>query len=136
MRACYYAIGARWGHETEDAFRNAFAGLLADYADIQVERVVLHDSKGEVFNHPSDVELDLLIRNGATIIGEIKSSLSKGDLSTFFKKVKFYEKQKNTRADRMVVISPMVDPDAFESARRLGVEIFTSAVDFSERMTK
>ena len=36
-----------------------------------------YDDEGEVFGRPDQIELDLLIKNGLLIIGEIQSSISK-----------------------------------------------------------
>jgi hypothetical protein len=43
----------------------------------------LRDEEGIVHGHPAQVELDLIIKNGVLMIGELKSGVSQGDVSTF-----------------------------------------------------
>ncbi len=129
------ALGTRWGLQTEAAFRNALAGILGDLFGLEVTHVTEYDATGEVFGRPEQVELDLILRNGTLIIGEIKSSMSKADMYLFERKARFYEKQHGQKADRLIVISPMVDPSAREVAERLGIEVYSYAEDAGEALT-
>lgn len=129
------ALGARWGLQTEASFRNALAGILGDLFGLHVSRVVEYDHAGEVFNRPEQVELDLIIKNSHLIIGEIKSSVSKGDVFLFERKARFYEKTHGVKADRWILISPMVDPGAREMAEQLGIEVYSYAEDAGEALT-
>jgi len=123
------ALGARWGLHTEQSFRNALKGILEEFFDIQVINVVEYDDTGEVFGRPDQVELDLIIKDSLLIICEIKSSMSKGDMYIFGRKVKFYEQKHDRKATRMLVISPMVDEQAQSVADRLGVQVYSHAQD-------
>jgi len=123
------ALGARWGLHTEQSFRNALKGILEEFFDIQVINVVEYDDTGEVFGRPDQVELDLIIKDSLLIICEIKSSMSKGDMYIFGRKVKFYEQKHDRRATRMLVISPMVDERAQSVADRLGIQVYSHAQD-------
>ncbi|MFN7065200.1 MAG: DUF3782 domain-containing protein [Aquificaceae bacterium] len=88
------ALEACWGMKTERSFRNAVKGLLEEYLPIKEERNEAVDEEGEVFDGKARrVELDLILRNGELIIGEIKSSVSVGDVILFERKVKFFEKR-------------------------------------------
>ncbi|MGA9350005.1 MAG: DUF3782 domain-containing protein [Anaerolineae bacterium] len=123
------ALGARWGLHTEQSFRNALKGILEEFFDVQVINVVEYDDTGEVFGQPDQVELDLIIKDGLLIICEIKSSMSKGDMYIFGRKVKFYEQKHDRKATRMLVISPMVDERAQSVADKLGVQVYSHAQD-------
>ena len=123
------ALGARWGLHTEQSFRNALKGILEDSFGVEVVNVTEYDDEGEVFGHPDQVELDLIIKDGTLIICEIKSSMSKADMYTYGRKVRFYEKRHNRTADRVLAISPMVDPKAQEVARKLDIEVYSYAED-------
>ena len=123
------ALGARWGLHTEQSFRNALKGILEDSFDVEVINVTEFDDAGEVFGHPDQVELDVIIKNGMLILCEIKSSMSKADMYTFERKVRFYEKLHERKADRALAISPMVEQQAQEIARELGVEVYSYAKD-------
>jgi hypothetical protein len=73
------ALGARWGVFSEDAFRSGVRELLRD-AGYAVERWVYYDDRGYVYGYPSEVELDVVVRDGGTFAVEITSALRRGDL--------------------------------------------------------
>ena len=123
------ALGARWGLYSEQSFRSALEGILADSFGVEVRNITEYDDQGEVFGRPEQIELDLLIKNGLLIICEIKSSMSKADLYIFEKKVQFYQKKHQRQATRKLVISPMVHPAAKAIAPRLGIEVYSYAED-------
>ena len=121
------ALGARWGLYTEQSFRNALKGILEQFFDVEVVNVIERDDTGEVFGRPEQVELDLIIKNGLLIICEIKSSMSRGEMYLFERKARFYERRHQRQADRLIVISPMVDERARETADQLGIEVYSFA---------
>ncbi len=121
------AIGARWGIFAESAFRNGIQAILEESFGVRVFRYQAYDHTGEVFGHPDQVELDLIVQDSTLIICEIKSSMSRSDMYTFDRKVHFYERQEGRRADRKIVISPMVEERALRVARQLGIEVYTYA---------
>ncbi|MEW5803706.1 MAG: DUF3782 domain-containing protein [bacterium] len=123
------ALGARWGLYIEESFRNALAGILKDSFSVQVTHITEFDDKGEVFGRPDQVEVDLIIKNGLLIISEIKSSMSKSDMYTFERKARFYERSHECKANRLIVISPMVDDKAKNVASQLGIEVYSHAED-------
>jgi len=121
------ALGARWGLRTEQSFRNSLKGILEDSFGVEVINVTELDDEGEVFGRPDQVELDVIIQDGTLILCEIKSSMSKSDMYTFGRKVAFYEKRHGRKANRKIVISPMVDDPAQKVARELGIEVYSYA---------
>jgi len=123
------ALGARWGLHTEQSFRNALKGILEDSFGVEVINVTEFDDEGEVFGRPDQVELDVIVQDGILILCEIKSSMSKSDMYTFERKVRFYEKRHKRTADRALVVSPMVEERARQVARKLGIEVYSYARD-------
>jgi len=123
------ALGARWGLQTEQSFRNALAGILGTSFGVEVLNVTEYDDAGEVFGRPDQVELDVIIQNGMLILCEIKSSISRSEMHTFARKAAFYEKQRGRTATRKLVISPMVDARARTLATELGIEVYSDAED-------
>ena len=120
------AIGARWGFQAETTFREAIKGILEESFPVKVERYLAMDEEGKVFGRPDQVELDLIIKDGEIIAGEIKSSMSKSDVYTFYRKVKFYEEKEGRKVRRMIIISPMIETQAKKVAEDL-VEAFMFA---------
>ncbi len=129
------ALGARWGIQTEETFRNALAGILGDLFGIQVTRYEARDEEGVVFGRPAQVEIDLIVTDGQLVVGEIKSSISYEEMQTFWRKAKFYEEKHGRQADRLVVISPMVEPRARKVAEELGIEVYSYAEDAGAALT-
>jgi len=118
------AMGSRWGIQTEKAFRDALRSILEDSFGVKVEQYLDWDEEGTVFGEPDQVELDVIIHNGTLILCEIKSSMNKSDMYLFWRKKKFYENRHEKKADRVIVISPMVDRRAVPTAQKLGIEVF------------
>ncbi len=123
------ALGARWGLQTEQAFRNALAAILEKSFGVEVMNINEYDESGTVFGRPEQVELDVIIQNGLLIIVEIKSSIDKAGMYIFERKVRFYEQRHQREAQRMMVISPMVDPKALPVAEKLGIEVYGDSMD-------
>jgi hypothetical protein len=51
--------------------------------------------------------------------------MSQSDRHIFEKTVRFYEQKQARQANRMIVISPMVDDNAQPLAKRLGIEVYS-----------
>jgi len=123
------ALGARWGMQSERAFRDALAGILVESFGVKVINVNEFDDAGEVFGRPDQVELDVIIKNGLLILCELKSSMSKSDMHTFERKVRFYERRHKRQATRMIVVSPMIDDRARRVGAQLGIEMYPDSLD-------
>ena len=123
------ALGARWGLQSEAAFRNALAGILEESFKVQVLHINEYDDQGIVFGQSDQVELDIIIQNDVLILCEIKSSIDKAGVYTFERKVRFYEQKHGRKATRRLVISPMIDAKAQKVAEKLGIETFSDATE-------
>ena len=119
------ALGARWGLQSESAFRNGLRAILENSFHVKVERYADFDQEGLVFGRPDQVELDVIIFNGTVILCELKASMSKSDMYAFWRKAQFYEKQHQRRADRLLAISPMIDDKAKQVAKELQIETYS-----------
>ncbi len=130
------ALGARWGLYSEQSFRNALRGILTGFFNLEVINVIEYDDTGTVFGRPDQIELDLIIKNGLLIICEIKSSVSKADVYAFERKARWYEQRHARQADRLMIISPMVDARAREAARRLQIDMYSFAEEAGEALSR
>ena len=117
-------LGARWGMQTEEAFRQGMRVILQEVG-FTTERFLDYDTAGEVFGHPEQVELDVVIRNGRDIVIEIKSALDQGNTYLFDRKVGFYTRKTGRPVDRKLIVTPYAENRAKEIGLRLGVEICT-----------
>jgi len=123
------ALGARWGSQSEKAFRDALAGILEQSFGVRVINVNEYDDQGEVFGRPDQVELDVIIRNGLLVICELKSSIDKAGMYSFERKARFYERRHQRTANRLIVISPMIDARAYKLAESLGIETYGDSIE-------
>ena len=122
------ALGARWGLSSEKAFRDALASVLEKNFDVKVLNVTEYDDLGTVFGKPDQIELDVIIINGLLILMELKSTIDKADMYIFERKARFYEQRHDRKANRLIVISPMIDARAWQVGERLGIEMFGDSV--------
>ncbi|HRD67787.1 MAG TPA: DUF3782 domain-containing protein [Candidatus Competibacter sp.] len=118
------ALGARWGLLSETAFRDGLAAILEKSFGVEVININDYDDEGLVFGRPDQVELDILIKNGLLIACEIKSSMDKAGLYIFSRKVDFYERKHQRKANRRLVITPFLDPRAAGLPEKLGIEVY------------
>jgi hypothetical protein len=120
------ALGARWGVLNEDAFRGGVRELLRD-AGYTVDRWVHYDDRGYVYGYPSEVELDVVVRDGGTFAVEITSALRRGDLQQIKRKVELFSAVTGRRVDAVYVITPFIhdrNPDAvIAAANAMGITV-------------
>ncbi|GAB6943832.1 PD-(D/E)XK nuclease family protein [Vulcanisaeta sp. JCM 14467] len=128
------ALGARWGVLSEEAFREGVREILKD-AGYTVERWLYYDADGFVYGHPSEVELDIIIRDNLVIAVEITSAVKRSDLAVTRRKAELYMKTTGKSVSMVMVITPYIDdknPDYVRvMAERMGIKIITP-----EDMTK
>jgi len=126
MKLTLGALGARWGVFSEDAFRSGVRELLRD-AGFSVERWVYYDEKGYVYGYPSEVELDIVVRDGKTYAVEITSALKRGDLQQIKRKIELFTTATGRAVDAVYIITPFIhdrNPDAVEAvANSLGLKV-------------
>ena len=118
------ALGARWGMISEEAFREGLRGILEELG-LKVERWIHFDREGMVFGYPSQIEINVAIKDGRIILVELSSHVRASDVYIFKRKAEFYEKVAKRKPDRLLMITPFADPQALELARKLGIQIYT-----------
>ena len=123
-------LGARWGMQTEEAFRQGMRAILEEVG-FTTERFLEMDTEGDVFGDPDQIELDVVIKNGKVLVVEIKSALDKGAVHQFARKVKFYARKTGRHIDRKLIVASYVEPRAQETAKKLGVEVCTDVEELS-----
>lgn len=116
------AIGSRWGLGAEEAFRRGFEEVLSklDYKVIKWKRF---DKKGEFFIYPRTAEIDILIKDKKRIAIEVKSSLTHGEIESFERSVRFYEKEENDKVDEKIIVAIFPYPETEEYASKLNIKL-------------
>jgi len=103
------ALGARWSVESEGAFGSAMRGVVEGILGVAtVSKWVYFDKDGVVYGHPSQVEVDVAIRDGTHILIGIKASASSGDTLEFPRVGKLYEAVRGIKP-RLVLVIPFID---------------------------
>ena len=123
-------LGSRWGELSENAFREGMAGILTEFG-FSVEKFREMDTEAMVYSLPSEVEVDVVVRNGKSFLIEIKASIGDRDVFAFDKIVEFYEATENRRADYKAIISPYIDDRAKVAAEKLGIRLYTDSTEFA-----
>ena len=129
MEAQIGGLGVRWGMQAEEAFRSGLKIILEEVG-FRTERYLVYDTEGEVFGRPDQVELDVVVQDGKVIVIEIKSSLDRGHVHLFSRKVAFYARKTGQQVARRVIVTPYTEKGARPLAEELGIEICTDVSAF------
>lgn len=123
MTAVIVAIGNRYGVLTEEAFRSSIKYLVEDLLKTyKVTRWIHYDEKGEVYNHPSVVEVDVLIKDQEHILVEYKSQIDRQDVAEMYRIGRLYERIVGVKP-RILIVAPTIRRRAKELADNLSVEL-------------
>ncbi|MGE0825738.1 MAG: PD-(D/E)XK nuclease family protein [Candidatus Binatia bacterium] len=117
-------LSARWGLQSEEAFRQGMQAILQEVG-FTTERFLEYDPVGTVFGHPEQIELDIVTKNGKVIVIEIKSALDRANVYIFARKVEFYTQRTGRDVNQKLIITPYADTRAKEIGVQLGIEICT-----------
>ncbi len=118
-----YAVAHRFGVISEAAFREALKDVIEEIFGVgSVSKLTLRDEEGIVYGYPSEVDIDVVVRDKQHVIIEVKSRVDPGDVRIAALKARLYEKVYGVKP-RVLIVAGLVHPKAYEAAARLGVEI-------------
>ena len=115
----------RWGLIAEEAFKEGLRGVLEKELGLKVEKWTHFDQKGLVYGYPSQVEIDIAIKDEELILIEVASHVKTSDVYEFKRKAELYEKVTGKRPDRLLIVTPYAEQKAIKAAKRHGVEVYT-----------
>jgi len=113
------------------------SGILETYRDAleergiepgKVEKLVYVDREGRFLRPGEVIELDGYIHDGRVYFIEVKSYASLDDVRWFAWKVRVAESILGRRADRVLLVAVVVDKEAFDKAKELGVDVVCGSV--------
>ncbi|MDK2373153.1 MAG: DUF3782 domain-containing protein [Candidatus Korarchaeota archaeon] len=123
LRRTVNVIAHRFGVISETSFREGLRHLLEEeFGVADVGRFVMEDDEGLVYGHPSEVEVDVLVKDGKHILVEVKSRVSKGDVAELHRIGELYERKIGIKPS-LVIIGGLIDEGARELADKLDVRI-------------
>ncbi|RLG02365.1 MAG: hypothetical protein DRN60_03435, partial [Thaumarchaeota archaeon] len=100
------ALGARWELMAEEAFREGLRGVLEKEMGFKVERWRTYDETGKVFGYPSEVEVDVTVKDEKLILIEVSSHMKASDIYQFKRKADLYEEKTGRKPDRLIAVTP------------------------------
>ncbi len=128
-RRVVMVIAHRFGVITEKSFREVMKYVVEDVLGVaEVSKWVYKDREGMVYGYPSEVEVDLVVKDKVHILVEVKSRVSKGDVAELYRIGKLYEKVKGIKPD-LVILGGFVDTEAKRLAEKLGIKVFPIVED-------
>jgi len=119
------ALGARWGLMAEEAFREGLKGVLEKELGFKVERWNAYDEAGKVFGYPSEVEIDITIKDEKLILIEVSSHVRASDVYQFKRKAELYAEKTGRKPERLLIVTPFIEEKAIEASKKLGIEVYT-----------
>ncbi len=123
LRRTVNVIAHRFGVISEMSFREGLRHILEEeFGVADVGRFVMEDDEGLVYGHPSEVEVDVLVKDGKHILVEVKSRVSKGDVAELHRIGELYERKIGIKPS-LVIIGGLIDEGARELADKLDVRI-------------
>ncbi|BES82415.1 PD-(D/E)XK nuclease family protein [Pyrodictium abyssi] len=117
-------VAHRFGVLSEHAFREAMRGILEEYFGATAHRWSVYDAEGLVYGYPSEVEVDVVVRDGVHILVEVKSRVDTSDVLELSRIARLYEKQEGVRPE-LAILGGFVDRRAERLAQRLGIKLYT-----------
>jgi len=116
-------IAHRFGVISETSFREGMKYVVEEVLGAaKVSRLLFRDDNGIVYGYPSDVEVDVAVKDGEHILIEMKSRVSKGDIAELSRIGKLYEMKEGVKP-RLLIIGGFVDKGARKLAAEAKVEI-------------
>ncbi len=116
-------IAHRFGIISESSFREGMKYVVDEVLGVaEVSRLTMRDEEGLVYGHPSDVEVDVVVRDDTHVLVEVKSRVSRGDVAELYRIGLLYERKYGVKP-KLLIIGGFVDRSSWETASRLGVEI-------------
>jgi hypothetical protein len=119
------ALGARWGKEAEETLRQTLKKFLLEKMEVkEVKEWRGYDKEGIVFEHPSEIQIDLLLKDKKHYLVELKSSATAGDVYLLFRKGKFYEQETGVRP-KLIFVTVIMREEGEKLCQKLKVELIS-----------
>lgn len=129
LQVSIQAIGRRYGIYTEEAFRSSVKYIVEDLLkEYRVEKWSYYDSVGYVYGYPSQIDVDVLIRDREHILVEYKAHADRSDVLEIRKIAELYERVRGIKP-RILLVAPTITKKAKELADKLGVETRGTVID-------
>jgi len=126
LKASVGALGRRFGGKGFEALvREAYSDLLKHIGveEYEVKKFRYVDVDGRYFAPGTTIEVDIVLRDGALWLIEVKSYVEEKDVAWFHAVTQAVEKIMGRRADRRIILGVIVEREAYRYASSLGIEV-------------
>ncbi|MDI6734963.1 MAG: DUF3782 domain-containing protein [bacterium] len=118
-------IGSRWGKETEVTIRKTLQELLLKKIEAkEVSEWKVKDKEGKVGVPNSQIQMDLLIRNGQHFLAEIKSSADEAHVDRLYKIGELYT-EKVGIVPKLLFVAVTMEEEGVNLCQKLGIQLIT-----------
>ncbi len=118
-------IGSRWGKETEVTIRKTLQELLLKKIEAkEVSEWKIKDKEGKVGAPNSQIQMDLLIRNGQHFLVEIKSSADEAHVDRLYKIGELYA-EKVGIVPKLLFVAVTMEEEGVNLCQKLGIQLIT-----------
>ncbi len=132
LRRLVMVVAHRFGAISEGAFREGMKYVVQEVlGSAKVSRLTMRDDEGIVYGHPSEVEVDVVVRDKEHVLVEVKSRISKEDVAELAKVGELYFRRFGVKP-RLLIVGGYLDRGAGDLAQELGVELRPALEDFLE----
>ncbi|MDI6734692.1 MAG: DUF3782 domain-containing protein [bacterium] len=119
------ALGSRWGKEAEVTIRKTLQELLLKKIEAkEVSEWKIKDKEGKVGAPNSQIQVDLLIRNGQHFLVEIKSSADEAHVDRLYKIGELYT-EKVGIAPKLLFVAVSMEEEGVNLCQKLGIQLIT-----------
>ena len=118
-------LGGVFGRGFEALLREAYSDLLRSIGveEYEVQHFKYIDIDGKCLAPGTVIEIDIVVRDKQLWLLELKSNVEEKDVAWFHVVSQAAEKILGRRADRRIILGVVVDKEAYEYAKKLGLEI-------------
>mgnify|MGYP001617618486 CR=1 FL=1 len=118
-------LGSRWGKEAEVTLRKTLQELLLKKIEAkEVSEWKIKDKEGKVGAPNSQIQVDLLIRNGDHFLAEIKSSADEAHVDRLYKIGELYT-EKVGIVPKLLFVAVSMEEEGVNLCQKLGIQLIT-----------
>jgi len=118
-------IGSRWGQDAENAIREFFKKMAAQWGGtVEKWRRKVRFTNEEGYIYEKQYEIDMVVRDGTLTLVEVKANCDVEDIKRFLENIEFFERtEKQTKRVEKVLLTFSVEAYVSEIAQKAGIEI-------------
>ena len=117
-------VAHRFGVLSESAFREAIKGIVEELFGASAFRWTTYDKEGIVYGYPSEVEVDVVVKDEKHLLVEVKNRADTSDVLELARIARLYEAEEGMKPE-LAIVAGFVFPRARKIAEKLGVKIYT-----------